>query len=353
MGVNNSASDSTSSLGKHPTAPQSQEPKVSGGESGTLKPAATATTTATLQIEGHAKGAPGSDTMMMEVDPKTSAEGIKSIQDSDSSAPEQIQESDAAGGPSAESQSTSIRNADPALGASSTELETQRRASDSMGQLTSSDNQQLSTTTGKVDHSSTTATSSGDTQPKSEAPRSGIPAGPESSTPTTTLTVPTPQLVRTYIPQFKFTTFAPMTPLPTRNVTSNFLKTEKNFVLRNMARRRRRKRKAEDDTAQEEDNGAENKGEDQGEKEEKKEVANGALKRKKNDEFSAIRRGIFADEDDDDEDNEKDENVEDGNRKNEDEDEYEDSSDSDSEESVVNEMDENGEAKSVSHSPSR
>ncbi|KAF9329600.1 actin-like protein arp8 [Podila minutissima] len=41
--------------------------------------------------------------------------------------------------------------------------------------------------------------------------------------------------VRTYTPQFKFTTFAPMVTLPTRNILSNFLKSDKNYVLKDIA----------------------------------------------------------------------------------------------------------------------
>ncbi|KAG0088065.1 actin-like protein arp8 [Podila epicladia] len=42
-------------------------------------------------------------------------------------------------------------------------------------------------------------------------------------------------VVRTYTPQFKFTTFAPMVTLPTRNILSNFLKSDKNYVLKDIA----------------------------------------------------------------------------------------------------------------------
>ncbi|KAF9355791.1 actin-like protein arp8 [Mortierella sp. AD094] len=157
---------------------------------------------------------------------------------------------------------------------------------------------------------------------------------------------PQPQLLRSYIPQFKFTTFTAMTPLPTRNVTSNFLRTEKNFVLKEMAtKRKRRKRKVEDNATVEE--GKEAEGEVEGE-EKPKEDEGVALKKAKNDEFSAIRRGIFA-EDDDEEDKDRSDNEDgDEDQKREDEDEYEYSSESDSEASVVNETDENGETKSSS-----
>ncbi|KAG0023476.1 actin-like protein arp8 [Entomortierella chlamydospora] len=157
---------------------------------------------------------------------------------------------------------------------------------------------------------------------------------------------PQPQLLRSYIPQFKFTTFTAMTPLPTRNVTSNFLRTEKNFVLKEMAtKRKRRKRKVEDNTNVEEGKGTE--GEIEGEEKPKGDEGV-VLKKAKNDEFSAIRRGIFA-EDNDEEDKDRSDNEDgDDDQKREDDDEYEYSSESDSEASIVNETDENGETKSSS-----
>lgn len=155
--------------------------------------------------------------------------------------------------------------------------------------------------------------------------------------------------VRTYTPQFKFTTFTAMAPLPTRNVTSNFLKTDKNYVLKDMSeRQRRRKRKAgdQDSTA-----GLAMADEAEAEVQDKEnsESAEGAdegsallLKKKRNDELSAIRKGIFADDDLD---------LEDETTPKKDQDEDDEglySSESDSEASVVNEMDENGETKSAS-----
>ncbi|KAF9959697.1 hypothetical protein BGZ70_008776, partial [Mortierella alpina] len=153
--------------------------------------------------------------------------------------------------------------------------------------------------------------------------------------------------IRTYIPQFKFTTFTAMAPLPTRNVTSNFLKTDKNYVLKDMSeRQRRRKRKAGDHDdaaglavtemteaeAQDKKNSQNAEGGDGG---------NELLsKKKRDDDFSAIRKGIFADDGLD---------LEDDSTPKKDQDEDEEgvySSDSDSEASVVNEMDENGETKS-------
>ncbi|KAF9277357.1 actin-like protein arp8 [Mortierella alpina] len=165
-------------------------------------------------------------------------------------------------------------------------------------------------------------------------------ANPESS--------PAPP-IRTYTPQFKFTTFTAMAPLPTRNVTSNFLKTDKNYVLKDMSeRQRRRKRKAgdQDSTA-----GLAMADEAEAEVQDKEnsESAEGAdegsallLKKKRNDELSAIRKGIFADDDLD---------LEDETMSKKDQDEDDEglySSESDSEASVVNEMDENGETKSAS-----
>ncbi|KAF9110088.1 actin-like protein arp8 [Mortierella sp. AM989] len=165
------------------------------------------------------------------------------------------------------------------------------------------------------------------------------------SSATTSTAIP-PHLLRNYIPQFKFTTFTAMTPLPTRNVTSNFLRTEKNFVLKEMAtKKNRRKRKVEDNTTKEESKGTEGEAESE---EKEKDDESVALKKAKSDEFSAIRRGIFAE--DDEEENDRTDNEDDGNnQKRVDEDEYGFSSDSDSEASVVNETDENGEAKSSSN----
>lgn len=162
-----------------------------------------------------------------------------------------------------------------------------------------------------------------------------------------------------YVPQFKFTTFAPMTPIPVRNITNTFQKTDKNYVLKELAagKQKRRKRKAEqadgeasgeanpEGEAQENGTGAA-EGESPAVEEE-----SGILKRKRGDEFLAIRKGIFADEDDVEEEADK-EDQENGENEakdaNEDEESDGSSSDSDSEESVMNEMDENGETRSVS-----
>ncbi|KAF9199589.1 actin-like protein arp8 [Haplosporangium sp. Z 27] len=179
-------------------------------------------------------------------------------------------------------------------------------------------------------------------EPSAQAPES---TATSSSSAAANATIP-PQLSRSYVPQFKYTTFAPMTPLPTRNVTSNFLRTEKNFVLKELAtKRRRRKRKVDENEVLEEE--GKEAGEEAEDAEKVKEDESVAVKKAKNDEFSAIRRGIFADEDDEDKDRSE---IEDGNdiQKREDEDEDDYSSDSDSEASIVNEMDENGETKSSS-----
>jgi hypothetical protein len=164
-----------------------------------------------------------------------------------------------------------------------------------------------------------------------------------------------------YVPQFKFTTFAPMTPIPVRNITTTFQKTDKNYVLKELAagKQRRRKRKAE-----QADGEASGEAKPEGEAQENGSGAaegespavggeSGILKRKRGDEFLAIRRGIFADEEENENEEEADkenqENGENGTKDaNEDEESDEFSSDSDSEESVMNEMDENGETRSVS-----
>ncbi|KAF9952225.1 actin-like protein arp8, partial [Modicella reniformis] len=390
-----SSSTSNPSLGKNLHTGRGQEPKISEQGNNTRTPATTATTTMS-QGKDHVEERPtgtASVMMMMDVDPTIQSEDIKSkeenIQDTTTS-----KSNAAASFSSTKSQATTSFAQDANLAASgivSTEFGIKQfeSSSASMDQSATSDTQQQQVyisssapvsngTADKIE----SASSSEDPQLKTEVPGSGSTEGAGSSTNTTTATttttittpataaaatVPPSQPVRTYIPQFKFTTFAPMTPLPTRNVTSNFLKTEKNFVLKNMARRRRRKRKVEDEddaaaavATQEEDKGGENMGtednktEEEKEEEKKKEIENGILKRKRKDEYSAIRRGIFADEENEDDDKEdedndnKDENVEDSTRKKDGEDEYEDSSDSDTEEGNVNEMDENGEAKSSS-----
>ncbi|KAF9106031.1 actin-like protein arp8 [Mortierella sp. GBA35] len=164
---------------------------------------------------------------------------------------------------------------------------------------------------------------------------------PESQPEPTAPAGPPPKPV--YVPQFKFTTFAPMTPLPVRNITSTFQKTEKNFVLKEVAagKQRRRKRKA----AQTEDGTGETKQETDSQDNEAGGVGeSGALKRKRGDEFSTTRRGIFPDEGDTEDEKENEEAEPKENDDEDDEDEF--SSDSDSEESVMNEVDENGEARS-------
>ncbi|KAG0294624.1 actin-like protein arp8 [Linnemannia gamsii] len=188
------------------------------------------------------------------------------------------------------------------------------------------------------EHPETTATTEAQTEP--EAPP-GLPPKP------------------VYVPQFKFTTFAPMTPIPVRNITNTFQKTDKNYVLKELAagKQRRRKRKAE-----QADGEASSEAKPEGEAQENGSVAadaegesptvegeSGILKRKRGDELLAIRKGIFADEGDIEEEADK-ENQENGEIEtkdaNEDEESDEFSSDSDSEESVMNEMDENGETRS-------
>ncbi|KAG0209940.1 actin-like protein arp8 [Mortierella sp. GBA30] len=182
------------------------------------------------------------------------------------------------------------------------------------------------------------------------APSTGTAEGPVPSSEASTATkrvVSSLPPVRNYVPQFKFTTFSAMVPLPTRNVTSNFLKTDKNFVLKDMAAKRRRRKRKVDDNGPATEGGAENDAED----EDKEETENGneedALlpKKKRNNELSAIRRGIFADDENENED-EEDSTL--GRKEEEDEDQEEYTSESDSEESVANEMDENGETKASS-----
>ncbi|GJJ75622.1 actin-related protein 8 [Entomortierella parvispora] len=153
-----------------------------------------------------------------------------------------------------------------------------------------------------------------------------------------------------YVPQFKFTTFAPLVPLPIRNVTSNFLKTEKNFVLKDLAsKQKRRKRKAvgdeevkEGESPSKDGDSKENSNSESPESKDNGEEAV-AAKKKKQDEMEAIRKGIFADEEEEEEENEDQDR---GDKENEDDSEF--TSDSDSEHSVINETDENGETKSSS-----
>ncbi|KAF9326059.1 actin-like protein arp8 [Linnemannia elongata] len=156
-----------------------------------------------------------------------------------------------------------------------------------------------------------------------------------------------------YVPQFKFTTFAPMTPIPVRNITNTFQKTDKNYVLKELAagKQRRRKRKAEQASDESGEANLEGGVQENGADGESSTTGGGEseiLKRKRGDEFSTIRKGIFADEDDNEEEDKEDQENEENGLKdaNEDDDEDEFSSDSDSEESVMNEMDENGETRS-------
>ncbi|KAF9298009.1 actin-like protein arp8 [Linnemannia elongata] len=156
-----------------------------------------------------------------------------------------------------------------------------------------------------------------------------------------------------YVPQFKFTTFAPMTPIPVRNITNTFQKTDKNYVLKELAagKQRRRKRKAEQASDESGEANLEGGVQENGADGESSTTGGGEseiLKRKRGDEFSTIRKGIFADEDDNEEEDKEDQENEENGLKdaNEDDDEDEFSSDSDSEESVINEMDENGETRS-------
>ncbi|KAF9438414.1 actin-like protein arp8 [Entomortierella beljakovae] len=185
-----------------------------------------------------------------------------------------------------------------------------------------------------------------ESQPKDDSTKDNIPLNNEQKQmePAVTNSVPA-HLLRNYIPQFKFTTFAAMTPLPTRNVTSNFLRTEKNFVLKGMASKRRRRKPKPDDGTIEEGKESEEAAEGEDQTKNEDDIAS---KKVKKDEFSAIRKGIFAEEDENDTEDKDVLENEDGedNQKREDSDEY--SSDSDSEESVVNETDENGETKSTS-----
>ncbi|KAG0275916.1 actin-like protein arp8 [Linnemannia exigua] len=182
-------------------------------------------------------------------------------------------------------------------------------------------------------------------------PETGISAAPNSQTEPDIPAGPPPKPV--YVPQFKFTTFAPMTPIPVRNITNTFQKTDKNYVLKELAAGKQRRRKRRAEQADDEADDAKLEDEVEGEGQENGATADGgagesgSLKRKRGDEFSAIRKGIFADEDEDDEDKETRENGDTGAKDaNDDDDDDEFSSDSDSEESVMNEMDENGEAKS-------
>ncbi|KAG0242807.1 actin-like protein arp8 [Actinomortierella wolfii] len=61
---------------------------------------------------------------------------------------------------------------------------------------------------------------------------SSLPTASEAPAPAPAPSGPAPV---PYTPQFRFTTFSSVAPLPTRNVTSNYLKSERNYVLRDRA----------------------------------------------------------------------------------------------------------------------
>ncbi|KAF9427682.1 actin-like protein arp8 [Podila epigama] len=136
---------------------------------------------------------------------------------------------------------------------------------------------------------------------------------------------------RAYTPQFKFTTFSPMVTLPTRNILSNYVKSEKNFVLKDIAAagdktRRNKKRK----TANEQPQQGSQQGDQEGWTEE---GAQGGDSDKRK-----LAQGNQEDQGE----------SQTSNRSNGGEDDNESSdssSDSDSEESVIDEMDEDAEVK--------
>ncbi|KAG0335020.1 actin-like protein arp8 [Podila horticola] len=144
------------------------------------------------------------------------------------------------------------------------------------------------------------------------------------TTEATAMTEATPA-VRTYTPQFKFTTFAPMVTLPTRNILSNFLKSDKNYVLKDIAAAGDKKKKNKKRKTSEEGTGGGGGGEgedvagvDGGENETKKNKLEG-------DEGEEEPREDAGSGEDDSSDSSD--------------------SDSDSEGSVIDEMDEDAEAK--------
>ncbi|KAF9191928.1 actin-like protein arp8 [Haplosporangium sp. Z 767] len=200
-----------------------------------------------------------------------------------------------------------------------------------------------------------------DTETKTEAGTGATSSGVESKA-EDSLAPP----ARIFIPQFKFTTFSVPTQLPPRNTNSNFMKSDKNFVLKDLAaRQRRRKRRvvavvdgdgpvrsdapvsAADATDGDADKDSQIDNGDQGMDKAEDKNEDGVSKKKRMDEFSAVRRGIFVDEENGDEgediDNKETQMGDRDDEEDEDEDDY--SSESDSEESVVNEMDEDGESK--------
>lgn len=129
--------------------------------------------------------------------------------------------------------------------------------------------------------------------------------------------------VRTYTPQFKFTTFAPMVTLPTRNILSNFLKTDKNYVLKDIAAAGDKKKSKKRKTGEE-------GGGVVGEEDDKADVDGEESEAKKN--------KLEGEEGEDD-------GGEDAGSG--DDDSSDSDSDSDSEGSVIDEMDEDAEAKEV------
>lgn len=129
--------------------------------------------------------------------------------------------------------------------------------------------------------------------------------------------------VRTYTPQFKFTTFAPMITLPTRNILSNFLKSDKNYVLKDIAAAGDKKKSKKRKTGEE-------GGGVVGEEDDKADVDGEESEAKKN--------KLEGEEGEDD-------GGEDAGSG--DDDSSDSDSDSDSEGSVIDEMDEDAEAKEV------
>ncbi|KAG0327755.1 hypothetical protein BG004_002699, partial [Podila humilis] len=167
----------------------------------------------------------------------------------------------------------------------------------------------------------------------SETPATSATPVITDTTETTTITTTTTEAMpatRTYTPQFKFTTFAPMVTLPTRNILSNFLKSEKNYVLRDIAaagdkKKYNKKRKAITDSNSNNNNNSSssNENERDGESDTKK----NRLERDEGERVEEEDQGTPADNGSGDDDS------------------SDSSSDSDSEGSVIDEMDEDAEAK--------
>lgn len=130
-------------------------------------------------------------------------------------------------------------------------------------------------------------------------------------------------VARTYTPQFKFTTFAPMVTLPTRNILSNFLKSDKNYVLKDIAaagdKKKNKKRKTD-----EEGGAVEGEDDKAGVDSEESETKKNKLEGEEGENDGAREDAGSGDDDSSDSD-----------------------SDSDSEGSVIDEMDEDAEAKEV------